>query len=67
MLSRRIDRLEASAGTATPRVWFEDIDTGELVCRQSGERVPVDGAGRLGTGDIVVRYVRDWRGHGPEA
>lgn len=60
-LGRRLDRLEALAAPATPRVWIEDSDDGMLVCQQTGVRVPVEDAGRLGAGDIVVRYVDDWR------
>ena len=66
-MGRRLDRLEALAAPAMPRVWIEDYEDGTLVCQQTGERVPVEDGGRLGAGDIVVRYVRDWRDHGPEA
>ena len=65
-LGRRLDRLEALA-SPTPRVWIEGLDDDVLVCEQTGERVPVEDAGRLGAGDIVVRYVRDWRDHAPGA
>ena len=66
-LSRRLGRLEALTVPTTPSVWFEDLDTGELVCQATGERISVEEARHLGASDIAVRYIRDWRGHGPEA
>ena len=63
-LSRRLGRLEALT-SAAPRVWIEDLVDGTLMCQDTGERISVEDARHLGASDLVVRYVRDWRGHEP--
>jgi hypothetical protein len=66
-LSRKLARLEALAQPAdTLRVWLPDPDDDDtVVCASTGDRLPLGSALRLGSGQIVVRYVDDWRGYDP--
>jgi hypothetical protein len=60
-LRRRIERVERAAGTPGLRVWLPDQDDDDVVvCVQTGARLPVAEATRLGSGHIVAYNADDW-------